>query len=114
MLLNFVINLLVVVQSVHSAVDAGVTVFGTTVATNFNRLEGRGKIRLDTHNGRHIMTTKIKPISASISCPSSHPFACERGEKCTNDMFKPSNNQPGKWLCNAVEVHHMSFSPFFQ
>ena len=48
MLLNFVINLLVVVQNVHSAVDAGVIVFGTTVAPNFNRLEGRGRFRLDT------------------------------------------------------------------
>ena len=48
MLLNFVINLLVVVQNVHSAVDAGVIVFGITVAPNFNRLEGRGRFRLDT------------------------------------------------------------------
>ena len=36
--------ILVVVESVHSAIDTGVTVFGTTVAPNFKRLEGRREL----------------------------------------------------------------------
>ena len=35
------------VKGAHSAIDAGVTVFGTTVAPNFKRQEGRGKLIVD-------------------------------------------------------------------
>ena len=49
MALKFVIMILVVVKSAHSAIDAGVTVFGTTEAPNFKRPEGRRKFRVDTH-----------------------------------------------------------------
>ena len=35
---------LAVVQIVHAAIDTGVTVFGTTVAPNFKRLEGRREL----------------------------------------------------------------------
>ena len=38
-------SLLAVVESVHSAPDAGVTVFGPTVAPNFKRLEGQRKYK---------------------------------------------------------------------
>ena len=36
--------ILVVAQSVHAAIDTGVIVFGTTVAPNFKRLEGRREL----------------------------------------------------------------------
>ena len=36
--------ILFVVESVHSAIDTGVTVFGTTVGPNFKRLEGRREL----------------------------------------------------------------------
>ena len=40
---RFYVALLFVVKSVHSAIDVGVTVYGTTVAPNFQRQEGRGE-----------------------------------------------------------------------
>ena len=49
MALHFGIVLLVMVKSALSAIDAGVTVFGTTVAPNFKRQEGRGKFIVDTY-----------------------------------------------------------------
>ena len=47
MALKFAIILLIMVKGAHSAIDAGVTVFGTTVAPNFKRPEGRGKFIVD-------------------------------------------------------------------
>ena len=41
MTITLVFPLLAVVESVYSAPDAGVTVFGPTVAPNFKRLEGK-------------------------------------------------------------------------
>ena len=43
MALKFAIIILIMVKGAHFAIDAGVTVFGTTVAPNFKRPEGRGK-----------------------------------------------------------------------
>ena len=41
MALRFSVALLFAVKHVHSAIDAGVTVYGSTVAPNFQRQEGR-------------------------------------------------------------------------
>ena len=46
MTLARVFAILVVVESVHSAIDTGVTVVGSTVAPNFKRLEGRRELKL--------------------------------------------------------------------
>ena len=106
MALKFVIMILVVVKSAHSAIDAGVTVFGTTEAPNFKRPEGRRKFRFDTHPYEREcdFLSTVQLFSATISCPSSHPFACERGEKCTSDMFKPNNAQPGRCQLPTSEI----------
>ena len=44
MALGVVIVLLVMGKGSHSAIDAGVTVFGTTTPPNFKRQEGRGRL----------------------------------------------------------------------
>ena len=44
MTLGVVIVLLVMGKGSHSAIDAGVTVFGTTTPPNFKRQEGRGRL----------------------------------------------------------------------
>ena len=41
MALTFSVALLFAVKCVQAAIDAGVTVYGTTVAPNFQRQEGR-------------------------------------------------------------------------
>ena len=41
MALIFAVAVLFAVKTVHSAIDTGVTVYGTTLAPNFQRLEGR-------------------------------------------------------------------------
>ena len=60
MALHFGIVLLVMVKSALSAIDAGVTVFGTTVAPNFKRQEGRGTRNI-LYKGQNEFSTSLVP-----------------------------------------------------
>ena len=43
------------------------------------------------------MTKLKRPFSARIYCPSSHPYAYDKGKKCTSNMFKNITDHPGSF-----------------
>ena len=59
MALARVFAILFVVENVHSAIDTGVTVVGSTVAPNFKRLEGRRELYWSVRAGRKLDVTSL-------------------------------------------------------
>ena len=63
----------------------GVIVHGNTVAPGFSRGEGL----------------------STISCPSSNPYACGGGTKCTSSFFKPQDNSDPDCDGGAVDLYRV-------
>ena len=81
----------------------GVIVYGTTVGPGFSRDEGKGAYDVCGIPTIFFIIT----LAGSIDCPTTHPYACGGGTKCTNSLYKPQSGSDPDCDGGVVDLYRV-------